>query len=89
MGKNRVVPAVLTDDPSALERMVRQAEAFTGYVQIDIMDGEFVPSKSVRANDMARLHARLAWEAHLMVRRPEECLADFRKAGARKVVFHY
>ena len=41
----QIVPAILTDDPNALENMVRQAETFTDYVQIDIMDGRFVPSK--------------------------------------------
>jgi ribulose-phosphate 3-epimerase len=32
---------------------------------------------------------RLAWEAHLMVMHPEDCLEDFRRAGAQMIVFHY
>jgi pentose-5-phosphate-3-epimerase len=43
----RVVPAILTEDPKALDNMLHQAETFTDYVQIDIMDGKFVPSRSV------------------------------------------
>ena len=52
---SRVVPAILTDDPKALEAMVRQAEAFTRYVQLDIMDGLFVPSHSISYQHLSRL----------------------------------
>jgi ribulose-phosphate 3-epimerase len=87
--KPRAVPAILTDDPAELERLLRQAETFTDYVQLDIMDGRFVPSRSVTCGQMAALHTSLRWEAHLMVLQPEDCLEDFRNAGAEKIVFHY
>jgi ribulose-phosphate 3-epimerase len=85
----RIVPAILTDDPVTLEKLVRQAESFTGYAQIDIMDGQFVPSHSVTCEQVAAARPMLAWEAHLMVLHPENCLADFQRAGAEKIVFHY
>jgi ribulose-phosphate 3-epimerase len=69
--------------------MARQTETFTDYAQFDIMDGEFVPSRSVSCARIAALKTRLKWEAHLMVARPEDCLEDFRKAGAGKIAFHY
>lgn len=90
MNKNiRTVPAILTDDPANLEKLVRQAETFTEYVQMDIMDGRFVPSKSVSCRDIAALKTSLTWEAHLMVMDPETCIEDFHRAGASKIVFHY
>jgi ribulose-phosphate 3-epimerase len=85
----RIVPAVLTDDPAALAKLVRQAEGFTDHIQIDIMDGRFVPSTSVSCAQVAALKIKLAWEAHLMVLRPEDCAADFKRAGAGKIVFHF
>ncbi len=85
----RVVPAILTADPLALATMVRQAESFTDYVQVDIMDGQFVPSKSITHKDLAALSIKLGWEAHLMVQRPEDHVENYGKAGARKLVFHY
>lgn len=85
----RVVPAILTDSASALELMVRQAETFTSYVQFDIMDGQFVPSRSITWQDLAGLTMKLEWEAHLMVEGPEEYLEDFGRAGTQKVIFHY
>lgn len=90
MSKNvSVVPAILTEDPSALEKMLRQAESFTDYVQIDIMDGKFVPSRSITREHIAGLPIKLKWEAHLMVVHPEEYLEGFKQAGAGKIVFHY
>lgn len=86
---SRIVPAILTDDPKALETMARQAATFTDYVQIDIMDGQFVPSKSITWPQLAAIPLRFTWEAHLMVAHPEECLDGFRRAGARKIVFHH
>jgi ribulose-phosphate 3-epimerase len=85
----RIVPAILTDDPRTLEKLVRQAEGFADYAQFDIMDGEFVPSRSVSCAQVAALKPKIGWEAHLMVRRPEDCLAYLKKAGARKIVIHY
>ncbi len=90
MGKNiRTVPAILTDDPDMLEKLVRQTETFTGYAQFDIMDGQFVPSRSVSCQQIAGLKTNLTWEAHLMVLHPEDCLEEFQQAGAQKIVFHY
>jgi len=90
MSRNiRVVPAILTDDPSTLEKMVHQAETFTDYVQIDIMDGHFVPSRSVTWEQVAGLSVKLNWEAHLMVTQPEKCLDGFKQAGASKIIFHH
>ena len=85
----KVVPAILTNDPAALETMIRQAESFTNYVQLDIMDGQFVPSQSITWEHLTSLPTKLSWEVHLMVLRPEEYLQGFHQAGAQKVIFHY
>lgn len=85
----RIVPAILTDDPAALKKMVRLAESFTNFAQFDIMDEKFVPSNSISFTEIAALKTKLTWEAHLMVFHPEEYLDDFRRAGAKKIVFHF
>lgn len=90
MNRNiRVVPAILTDDPSTLEKMIHQAKNFTDCVQIDIMDGRFVPSRSVTWEQVADLSVKLNWEAHLMVMQPEKCLKGFKQAGTSKIIFHH
>ncbi|MFQ5996255.1 MAG: ribulose-phosphate 3-epimerase [Dehalococcoidales bacterium] len=85
----KVVPAILTNDPAALETMMRQAESFTNYVQLDIMDGQFVPSQSITWEHLASLATKLNWEVHLMVLHPEDYLPGFHQAGAQKVIFHH
>jgi ribulose-phosphate 3-epimerase len=85
----RIIPAVLTDSPETLNTLLKQAESFTDYIQIDIMDGEFVPSRSITWEQIAGISTKLTWEAHLMVEQPEKHLEHFKKAGARKIIFHY
>ncbi len=85
----KIVPAVLTDKPEELRRMISQAETFCGLVQIDIMDGRFVPSKSISAEDLMKVKTNLKLEAHLMVEEPTKYLEAFSKAGVKRIVFHY
>jgi ribulose-phosphate 3-epimerase len=85
----RVIPAVLTDDATALKKMLLQAKTFTDYVQIDIMDNKFVPSLSITWEEIAAIRPKIKWEAHLMVEQPEKQLENFKKAGADKAIFHF
>lgn len=85
----RIVPAILTDNPQDLKRMLGQAEAFTDFVQIDFMDGDFVPSKSVTPKDLAEIEIRIGWEAHLMVKDPIDYLSPPNKEGLERVIFHW
>lgn len=87
--KTRIIPAILTDDIKSLKKMLEQVEQFSDYVQIDIMDSSFVPSKSITSVDLANLSIKIKWEAHLMVIKPLNQLDSFKKAGASKVIFHY
>jgi ribulose-phosphate 3-epimerase len=86
---SKVVPAILTDDPESLEVMIHQAEEFTDYVQVDIMDGQFVPSRSITVKHLHDITINLKWEAHLMVMSPESYFEEFRRAGTGKVIFHF
>ncbi len=88
MSRLWVVPSILTDDAASLSSMARSVERFADYVQIDFMDGIFVPSHSVNLSDVAALNLRIPWEAHLMVEKPQEWLRAASEAGASKVIFH-
>lgn len=84
-----IVPAILTDDKNTLEWMIRQSESFTDYVQVDIMDGKFVPSRSITAKDLGEIKTSLKMEAHLMVKEIDDYLEPFKKAGCEKITFHF
>lgn len=85
----RVIPAVLTDNLRTLKTMLHQAENFTDYIQIDIMDGKFVPSRSITWQQLKNISISIRWEVHLMTEQPEKQLEHFQKAGADKAIFHY
>ncbi|MBU1366657.1 MAG: ribulose-phosphate 3-epimerase [Candidatus Omnitrophica bacterium] len=84
-----IVPAILTDNRGELIKMLKTCAEFADYVQIDIMDGEFVPSKSVTLADLEGLKTPLKSEAHLMVRDPLPWLPIFKKIGSERVIFHF
>ncbi len=86
---NRIVPAVLTENPTALVTMLEEAAKFTDWVQIDIMDGVFVPSKSISIKDITKANIKIGWEAHLMVENPEIYVEEFCLAGVKRIVVHF
>jgi ribulose-phosphate 3-epimerase len=80
-----IVPSVLAADFTRLGDEVRAVEeAGADRVQIDIMDGHFVPNLSMGPGIVAAIRkvTRLPLEVHLMVERPELYLESFAAAGA-------
>ena len=84
----KLIPAVLTDDADQLRPMLRLAESFSDYIQVDFMDGRFVPSSSITPSELANAKPRLAIEAHLMAYDPEDYFPIL-KDTVEKVVFHF
>ncbi len=84
-----IVPALLTDNREELRRMVNLCAGFTDYVQIDIMDGEFVPSRSIGPQDLENWRPSTRCEAHLMVNDPLRWLEPFRRIGINRIIYHF
>jgi len=85
----KIVPAILTNELKDLEKKIRQVESFTDIAQIDIMDGKFVPSKSITAKDLSKIKTNLFLEAHLMVDYPSCEIIPFKEAGVKRFIFHF
>ncbi len=86
--EGRIVPSVLTDDPEVFRDRIRQLEPMAPVIQVDIMDGMFVPAQSIGAGDVEQVSMRSEMEVHLMVMEPRGYIEDFARCGARSVVFH-
>lgn len=84
----KVIPAILAERENDFFYLIRQAEAFTDYVQIDIMDGIFVPSRSFSVPALNRLNTALDFEIHLMVKHPSAFMIQVRHRHVRKVLYH-
>ncbi|MCH7828288.1 ribulose-phosphate 3-epimerase [Patescibacteria group bacterium] len=84
----KVVPAILTQDPSSLKDQLEILKNHTKWVQIDIMDGKFVPAVSVNISQLQEAYQFFNLEIHLMVKDPENYLEDCNAVGAKRVYFH-
>lgn len=87
--KDKVVPALLSNKVEGYESMINLCKSFTKYVQIDLMDGQFVNSKSMDPVDLKRLNSHMPNEAHLMVKNPLNWLDSLETCETYKVIFHY
>jgi ribulose-phosphate 3-epimerase len=74
-----------------LGEQVKEAEAAgADRVQVDVMDGRFVPNITFGPLIVEAVHrsVHLPLEAHLMIVEPERYVADFASAGADVVIVH-
>ena len=86
-----VVPSVLSADFGKLAEQVQAAEqGGADRLQIDVMDGRFVPNITVGplVVEAIRRSCRLPLEIHLMILEPERYVADFASAGGDILIVH-
>lgn len=86
-----LVPSILSADFARLGEQVAQAtQAGANRLQVDVMDGRFVPNITVGplVVEAVRRNTHLPIEAHLMIVEPERYLGDFASAGADVIIVH-
>lgn len=86
-----IVPSILAADFANLERDVLAATAAgVRTVQVDVMDGRFVPNISVGLPVVRALKARTParLDVHLMIVEPERWIEPFAEAGASVITVH-
>lgn len=91
---NRIVPAIIPESLEHLRETLALVKPFTREVQVDVVDGQFVPFTSwpylpgASIGDLALFTPTFTIEVDLMIQRPEEVIPAYRRAGVRKVVVH-
>ena len=84
-----IVPAIIADSYAELEKQIRAVEPYVSRVHIDIMDGIFVPHKTVDGPaEIERLETKLELEIHLMVQKPENHIVRWLETRADKFLVH-
>ncbi len=86
-----LVPSILSADFTLLGEQVRAADAAgVQRIQIDVMDGHFVPNITMgpMVVEAVRRCTALPLEAHLMITNPQDYIETFAKAGADVIIVH-
>lgn len=88
----QIIPAILaTTEEEYKEKLSKISTALKSsdqWVQVDIMDGKFVPNKSVGLDVIRKYPTILQKEAHLMVEDPSKWIEDLVNLGFERIAVH-
>src|SRR3989338_6739087 len=91
MQKILIAPSILSADFSKLGEEIRDVEkGGADWIHVDVMDGHFVPNITMGplVVKAARSVTKLPLDVHLMIKKPEELVESFAKAGSDIITFH-
>ncbi len=86
-----IEPSILSADFTKLGEAVREAEgAGVTWIQIDVMDGRFVPNINFGPGVVAAIRplTKLKLDVHLMIVEPEKYIKLFAESGADRIIVH-
>jgi ribulose-phosphate 3-epimerase len=89
--KVEIEPSILSADFSRIGHAAKEAEeAGVSAIQIDVMDGRFVPNINFGPGVVSALRplVKLKLDVHLMIIEPERHIETFAEAGADRIIVH-
>jgi len=88
----KIAPSTLSCPLAELQGYIKELEVSgADWLHCDIMDGEFVPEKTFDETILSLISKRtkMPMDVHLMVKKPEEKIVKYTKAGAKILTVHY
>jgi ribulose-phosphate 3-epimerase len=86
-----IEPSILSADFARLGEQAKEAEdAGVEGIQIDVMDGHFVPNLTFGPGVVKALRrsVNIFLDAHLMIDNPQSFLEEFARSGANRIIVH-
>jgi len=85
-----IIPAIIAKTFKELKDKVKLVEPYARWVQLDIMDGSFVPNTTWnKPGDLKYYDPGVLLEAHLMISEPEKFVERWIDGGVRRIIFHF
>ena len=86
--KIKIAPSILSSDFGKLNEEIKDVEAYSDLIHVDIMDGHFVKNITIGPQIVASIKSKKPLDVHLMIENPEKYVEAFAKAGAYNITFH-
>ena len=83
-----ITPSILAADFSKLQEEVDSVADSADWLQVDVMDGHFVPNLSFGAPVLKCIQTDLPHDVHLMVSNPADRIDEFLALNVANITFH-
>jgi len=83
-----IAPSILSADMNRLPEEIKSIEPYADWLQIDVMDGHFVPNTAFPLTQVQTIRTTLPLDIHLMVEHPAEYAREFLSLHPRNITFH-
>jgi len=81
-----LIPSILTPDPSEAKHLLSKVEGFFDRVQVDIVDGQFAPNRTIDPSALEGAETSAKIDFHLMTKEPTDWVERVLRAGADRVI---
>ncbi len=83
--KKLIIPSIIAKSQKQLNERINNVKKHASLIQLDVMDGKFVPNSSLNFN-FKLPKSKCKYEAHLMVQKPEKWLAKHHRKISTAII---